>query len=171
MKMRTTLPFASGLVAGVAITALLICGLPRVMAAGHIASAGGTGGAVARVKSEGIMNNYPDGKFHGDQPVTRFEAAVVLDRFVQYVERGRKPLHDTSTRVPDSKASAPAGTPAHKAQLALMDGRFLPTDSVLFKAPGTAPVTASQFADAVAHTVNRVVDRSIPATPNTNPED
>ena len=173
MKMRTVLPFALGLVAGVAITALLIIGVPRVQAAGHLAAApsAGTAGAVSRVKSEGIMRNEADGKFHGDQPVTRYEAAVVLDHFVQYVEQGRKPLHDTSVHLPDSKASAPVGSEAHKAQMALMDGRFLPTDSVLFKAPGTQPVTADQFADAVAHTVNRVVDRSMPATPDTNPED
>lgn len=173
MKMRTTLPFVSGLVAGIAVTALLISGLPRVLAAGHFAaiSSGGPAGAVSRVKSEGIMHNEADGKFHGNQPVTRYEAAVVLDRFVQYVEQGRKPLHDTSIKVPASKASAPPGHWAHNAQMSLMDGRFLPTDSILFKAPGTQPVTADQFADALAHTVNRVVDRSLPKTPNTNPED
>lgn len=173
MKTRTVLLFACGLVAGVALTALLITAVPRVQAAGHLASApaGGAAGAVSRVKSEGIMRNEADGQFHGNQPVTRFEAAVVLDRFVQYVEQGRKPLHDTSIHVPVSKASAPVGSEAHQAQMALMDGRFLPTDSVLFKAPGTQPVTADQFADALSHTVNRVVDRSLPKTPNTNPED
>ena len=61
---------------------------PRDLPPGHWAA-----GAVKRVVHENIMGTTPDGRFQGNQPVTRYELAVALDRFVHYVEAGRKPLH------------------------------------------------------------------------------
>ena len=50
---------------------------------GHFAA-----GAVGRVVKQSIMGTAKDGRFNGNQPVTRYELAVALDRFVQYIEAG-----------------------------------------------------------------------------------
>lgn len=173
MKQRAFLPFAAGLVAGAVLTAVLVGGLPRVWGASaqfaDVPAHAPAAPAVQSLKSEGVVQGYPDHKYHGSRPLTRYEAAVVLQRFVTYVEKGRQPLHDTSISIPDSRASAPAGHWAHDSQIALMHGRFLPTDSPVLQGPGSHPVTADQFADALSATVNRVSDRSLPPTPNADP--
>jgi len=42
--------------------------------------------AVAGVTAAGIMGGLPDGTFHGDRPVTRYELASALDRLLQKIE-------------------------------------------------------------------------------------
>jgi hypothetical protein len=178
MKLRSFLSFAAGLAVGAALTVAFIAGPPRVKAApvqtaAHYADidGGSAASAIKRLSSEGILVASPDKKFHGDQVVTRYEMAVVLDRFVRYIEKGRKPLHVTSTSVTDSQVSAPVGHWAHAAQIALVRGRFVPVDSPLMQPPGTKPVTATQFSDALASTVARISDRSLPPTPNADDPD
>jgi len=41
--------------------------------------------AVWKLASEGILIGYPDGTFRGDEPITRYEAAVVLERLYDIV--------------------------------------------------------------------------------------
>jgi hypothetical protein len=174
MKTRTFFPFAAGLALGVVLTAALVYGPSRVKAApahtaAHYMDVSGSGPAVAsinRLYAEGILVASSDKKFHGDQPVTRYEMAVLLDRFVHYVEQGRKPLHNLSASVTDSQVSAPVGHWAHASQMALLRGKFLPVNSPLVQPPGGEVVTAAQFSDAMATTVNRVSDRALPQTPD-----
>lgn len=142
---------------------LVLCGGAAVMAGpppdvppGHWAAS-----AVRRVSQKKIMAGEPDGKFHGEKPVTRYELAVALDRMVRYIEAGRKPLHATP---PQAGAPVPVGAdPSVKAAVAhLSRNGFLPLSSPILKGRGTELVTARQLSDALAQVTIRLSDRSIP---------
>ncbi|HEX5324450.1 MAG TPA: S-layer homology domain-containing protein [Capsulimonadaceae bacterium] len=174
MKLRSLLPFAAGLAVGGLLTATFAVGVARVKAApaqpaasfADVPTGNPAAPSVGQLHKHGVVIGYPDKKFHGDRSVTRYEMAVVLDRFVKYIEQGRKPLHTTSVPTTSSQASAPAGHWAHDSQLALIKGRFIPATSFLLQRPGNKPITAAQFSQALGATVNRVSDRSLPPTPD-----
>lgn len=42
--------------------------------------------AIAKLASEGLIKGYPDGQFKGQRPITRYEAAVLVNRAVDYLE-------------------------------------------------------------------------------------
>lgn len=127
-------------------------------------------GAVESVKNKSIMGGKADGKFHGAEYVTRYELAVILDRFVTYNEQLHKPIKQTSIPGP-YKVSAPVGHWAHNAQVHLVQDQFLPKDSPILAAPGAAKVTKEQLVDALSQTMIRVSDRSIaPMDEDTEPE-
>ena len=130
--------------------------LPKDVPARHWAA-----GSVGRVTHEKIMGRDVDGRFRGDKPVTRYELAVTLDRFVRYVEAARKPLHPAEKPVP---VSVPArATQAEGAALThLVSQGFLPADSPLLKKDGHQPVTATELSDALAAVTIRLSDRAEP---------
>ena len=129
---------------------------PRDLPPGHWA-----GGAVKRVVHENIMGTTPDGRFRGDAPVTRYELAVALDRFVTYIEAGRKPLHAQTFRVP--ARLAPAANPIQRRALAhLVANGFLPQSSPLVTKNGNIPVTAKETSDALAAVTIGLSDRAEP---------
>lgn len=117
--------------------------------------------SVDSVTSKKLMAALPDGKFHGDKPVSRYELAVTLDRFVRYIEAGRKPLHPTQAKAP---VAIPASAPADVRQALkhLTNEGFLPAKSPLLTRPGTKPATAQELADALAQITIRLSDRSLP---------
>ncbi len=55
--------------------------------------------AVKEVVAKGILQGFPDGTFRGDQPVTRYELAVALARFMRHVEESLKDLKARTPRV------------------------------------------------------------------------
>lgn len=55
--------------------------------------------AVKEVVAKGIMKGFPDGTFRGNQPVTRYELAVTLARFMRHVEESLKDLKARTPRV------------------------------------------------------------------------
>ena len=55
-------------------------------------------GSVGRVEHEKIMGRDPDGRFHGDKPVTRYELAVTLDPL--------RPLPGSGAQTPPCGAAA-----------------------------------------------------------------
>lgn len=60
--------------------------------------------ALKEVVAKGIMNGFPDGTFRGDQPVTRYELAVTLARFMRQVEES---LKDLKARTPKVSIAVP----------------------------------------------------------------
>ncbi len=130
--------------------------MPRDLPPGHWA-----GGSVKRVMHENIMGTTPDGRFRGDAPVTRYELAVALDRFVSYIEAGRKPLHAQAFPVP--ARLSPAANPAERQALThLVANGFLPKSSPLVTKNGSVPVTAKETSDALAAVTIRLSDRAEP---------
>ncbi|MCS6830894.1 MAG: S-layer homology domain-containing protein [Armatimonadota bacterium] len=55
--------------------------------------------AVKEVVAKGIMKGFPDGTFRGEQPVTRYELAVTLARFMRQVEESLKELKARTPKV------------------------------------------------------------------------
>lgn len=128
--------------------------LPRDVPAHHWAA-----GAVDRVVHQRIMGRDPDGRFRGDKPVTRYELAVTLDRFVRYMEAAHKPLH-TEASPPTPSVPAPAPPEARRALTHLVSQRFLPPSSPLLTRPGSHTVSASELTDALAAVTIRLSDRA-----------
>ncbi len=117
--------------------------------------------SVASVTAKKLIAPLPNGQFNSDKPVTRYELAVALDRFVRYIEAGRKPLHPTTAQAPAPLAPrAPAD--AKQARAHLTQGGFLPAKSPLLTRDGTKPATAQELADALAQITVRLSDRSLP---------
>ena len=125
--------------------------------------------AVNQLAAKGIVQGTPaaPGKkpvvvYDGNQFVTRYEAAVLLDRFAKAMEQSRRPLHrQTQASVPPLPA-----TWAHDAQADLAQANFLPVSSPLLQGTGNMPVTSSEFSAALAQVVTRISDRSLPPTVN-----
>ncbi len=129
--------------------------LPRDVPVGHWAAH-----AVRRVTARRLMTPAPDGKFHGDRPVTRYELAVTLDRFVRDIEAARRPLSagpDAPTHFHRPRPAAADASLRH-----LVGGGFLPASSPLVVKDGARPATAQELADALAQVTIRLSDRSLP---------
>ena len=123
--------------------------------------------SVDRVVGKKVMRPRPDGKFHGSAYVTRYELAVTLDRFAQYIETAQKPLHVTALPAPKLAPGTPANV--RLALTHLVTAGFLPAKSPLVTQTGNKPVTAQQLADAMAHVTVRLSDRSLPTTKEADP--
>ena len=128
--------------------------LPRDVPPGHFAA-----GSVKRVVHENIMGTTKDGRFQGSQPVTRYELAVALDRFVQYIEAGRKPLHAQTFPAP-APLPAAANPAQRQALIHLVTQGFLPAASPLVTQNGAALVTAKETSDALASVTIALSDRA-----------
>jgi hypothetical protein len=119
--------------------------------------------AVVSVTAKKLMD-APGGAFQGDKPVTRYELAVTLDRLVNYIEEGRKPLHPTAppqpVRVP-SKASATV----RAALTHLTADNFIPSDSILLQGTGREVVTADQLTTILSQVTIRISDRALGPPP------
>lgn len=139
--------------------------LPSDVPANHPAA-----GAVEDLIKKGVVKPAPDSKFHGAQPVTRYELAVVLDKLIDYIEDAHKPIKQTKYPAPSSALTAPVGSAAREAQSRLLLDGFVPISSPLLVAKlGDSPVTASELATILGTVVNRLNDRSIPVTENAAP--
>ena len=175
-----------------ALTALVLLAAPPVRAQStfpdvpddHWAAA-----AVKRVVEAGIMTGYPQGasssqkpaaqkkptkqSYSGNKPVTRYELAVTLYRFVQYLERADRQKGAGRYRTgnvarpasPDRSAKAsPPVTSGAEAVKRLIAAGYLPASTPLAK-NGGALVTADQLADAMAQVIKRYSERRVPITP------
>ncbi len=107
-------------------------------------------GAVQKLKDEGILRGYPDGTLKGDQPVTRYELAAALVRFVEFFQEAWRPLR--SEKQPQSIRSCTE----------LVEEGFLPKDTVLSK-DTRKPVTSQELADALASLAKRLIELKVPA--------
>ena len=116
--------------------------------------------AVREMKDAGIMKGYADGKFQGDKPVTRYELAVALERFIQFVEASRKPLAPEGAK-PESAPTKPGPGPEKPGAWAkpsldlLVNEQFLPKDSPLLK-EGNKPADAELLAQSLTSVAVRL---------------
>lgn len=133
-------------------TAYAASAAPPDVPAKHWAAA-----SVQSVTDKKIMGTLSDGKFHGSKPVTRYELAVALDRFVRYIEAGRMPL-TTSPKATGSKGF----TNTSPAVADLLANSFISAESPIAKGTGRELVTAEQLADALGQVTIRLSDRSLP---------
>lgn len=128
--------------------------------------------SVSQLVRAGIVTGYsaapPGGKappapakkagYNGNKPVTRYELAVTLYRFVQYLERADKQRKSTT----GARATPIGGAAAAKSLIAR---GYLPKNTPLAQSGGTL-VTANQLADAMAQIIARHTERKTPLTPD-----
>jgi len=131
------------------------------------------------MKDDGVVRGYPDGTFKGDQPVTRYELAAALVRFVEFIQENERLLakdarKPATVRAPEAvrpgkdasgqKASPRIASTAGGSAAALVDGGFLPKDSILLK-DGPKQVTPDELADALASVAKRVIELRVKEEP------
>jgi hypothetical protein len=121
---------------------------------------------VAKLASAGIVKGHPVAKnqkatgkesYNGDKPVTRYELAVTLYRFVLYIERAER------QKKGNLKVDAPIDGP--QAIRKLIAEGYLPRDTPLAK-EGTKVVTANELADAMTRVITRSREKATPVTPD-----
>jgi len=121
--------------------------------------------AVADLQTKGIVTKQDGAQFNGNQYLTRYEAAVYLDRLVHYIEAGHQPLH--TTVLPPKQMPKIAAGPGHNAMVDLAKYGFVDPKDVILTAPATAPVTTTQMSHITAHVIIRLEDRrTVPPTPD-----
>lgn len=118
--------------------------------------------SVEALAEKGIMKGYPGGDYRGDRPVTRYELAAALERFVIYMREALKQIE------PPKATPAPTQPESEKAKPAdpvtfLKSGGFLTEDSVLLQKDTTKPVTTDQLAQALATVAAKLVEENVPS--------
>jgi hypothetical protein len=122
--------------------------------------------AVSQITGMGIMKGYPDSTFKGDKPVTRYELAVALARFVEFINASHKPLLPSSeNKVEMSKIKCPFWARSSVETLTL--GEYLQSDSTIIN-DGAKPVTSEDLANALASVAARIIELD---TPDSGAED
>lgn len=109
---------------------------------------------------QGAQKPAPPAKpgYNGNKPVTRYELAVTLYRFVQYIERA----NSRPTSKSGAQVSPASGADAVKR---LVAGGYLPKTTPL-GTQGATPVTANQLADALTSVITRTREKKTPITPD-----
>ncbi len=131
--------------------------------------------SVDKLTTVGIIKGYPSapfapadtakpgkatGGYNGDKPVTRYELAVTLYRFVQYVERANK---QPKGKLP-IKGEPKSGAQAVKS---LVAGGYLPAKTPL-AIEGGKIVTAKQLSAALAQVIMKTRETTVPASPDSD---
>ncbi len=98
-------------------------------------------------------------KYDGNKPVTRYELAVTLYRFVQYIE------HADAQRKTKFGAQAAHPSDGPTAIKLLIAKGYLPATTPLAK-DGDKPVTANQMADALAAVITKSREKTTPISPD-----
>lgn len=169
------LPIAAGIaVCAVIASAAVVSGAQsgrfRDVPANHWASQ-----SVDKLATVGIIKGYPSapfapadttkpgktaGGYNGDKPVTRYELAVTLYRFVQYVERANK---QPKGKLP-IKGEPKSGAQAVKS---LVAGGYLPAKTPLATEGGKV-VTAKQLSAALAQVIMKTRETTVPPSPDSD---
>jgi hypothetical protein len=121
---------------------------------------GGPTAAAPFAPSEPSSHKGTPLRFDGEKPVTRYELAVTLYRFVVYIERADK---QPKGKLP-IKGEPTSGPQAVKTLIAQ---GYLPKDTPLAD-NGAAPVTARQFADALSAVIVESRDYATPPSPDSD---
>ena len=117
--------------------------------------------AVGKMAALGVM--MPDkpkpaaSGFDGSKAVTRYELALTLWRFVQYLERADKQKR--------GKSQVFAPRTGEEAVKALIAQGYLPKNSPLAKDGGKS-VSADQLGDALTMVLAKVREKKVPVTPD-----
>lgn len=116
--------------------------------------------AVQQMSDEGVMSGYPDSTFKGDKPVTRYELAVALARFAEFMEAGRKPLVSPEQK-PQSKTAVKKSPKWAKSSVNyLTSNLFLPADSPIIM-DGDKPATSEDVAQALTSFSATYIKRNV----------
>lgn len=113
--------------------------------------------SVSKLVDIGVVKGYPDETYRGDQNVTRYELAVVLDRIVYFIQQSNKPVSAAVEQSLDTKTTD-TPNPAQK----LAENGYIEKDSPLLK-DRNKPVTTDELSRAIATVTAKLVEETTPA--------
>jgi hypothetical protein len=120
----------------------------------------GYGSSPLQAASPGQAKPAAKPSFDGNKPVTRYELAITLYRFVQYIER--------ANARPKSKGGAsaplPPATSGADAVRRLIAGGFLPKNTPLAN-QGDKTATTNELVDALTSVIAKNRENATPITP------
>jgi hypothetical protein len=116
--------------------------------------------SVQRLAEKDVLNGYPDSTFRGDRPVTRYELAVALAQFAEFIEAGRKPLVRSNPAVKSGSIRANCPVWATSSVNLLVDNMFLSADSPVIT-DGSKKVTGEDLAQALSSFGARIVELDV----------
>lgn len=123
--------------------------------------------SVDKLAEMGVVKGYPDSMFRGDKPVTRYELATVLRRFIEYMRESWKPITEGNKQDNPAEARSDSQSTTKQDQdpiAFLRDGGFLTEDSVLLQEDKNKPVTVDQLAQALATVAAKLTEERVPAS-------
>lgn len=98
--------------------------------------------------------------YNGNKPVTRYELAVTLYRFIQYVERA-----DNQKKMKQGVQAKPEPKTGAEAVKRLVAEGYLPKTTPLAQ-QGDKLVTANQMAETLAYVIAKSREKKTPLTPD-----
>lgn len=125
---------------------------------------------VQQLKEQGIVTGYPDGRFLGDKPVTRYELAVLLVRFTQVLSQSTNTQvslqnsqqgHIKKTQTKAAKQNSSGVRQLDEPAKVLFRNGFIPQTSPLLNEPNKQ-VTAQELADTLAWIAKRFIELKVP---------
>ncbi len=101
--------------------------------------------AISKVADKGLITGYKDGKFGPNDPVTRGQMAVIMDRFESYMKNGEVPAEKEETKSEEPKTDEKEET---KTEVKEDENSVVATDLELVYHLGTAADnTTNSFAE------------------------
>lgn len=134
--------------------------------------------SVAKLAEAGILTGYPaqGGKpapkpaisanksgYNGNKPITRYELAAVLYRFVTYIERA-----DRQKKSKMGVQAMPAVPPAtgKTAMLLLVKNGYVPAKSAFATGNGAKVVTADELSLVLSEVITKSREKTTPVSPD-----
>lgn len=115
--------------------------------------------AVKELTDKGIVQGYPGSEFKGNQPITRYELAVTLARFVEIMAPPKKDAAQPAAKDVSCEAKAPDWAAASIEML--KKGNFLPAESPIMT-DGKKAATAEDVSQALAAVAARLIELRVP---------
>ena len=117
--------------------------------------------AVRKLSDEGVLTGYSDSTYRGDRPVTRYELAVALARFAEFIEAGRNTLGTGNNgKVSGSIKKSDYPEWAYNSIDFLTRNLFLKENSPII-ADGSKPATDEDLAQSFSSIAARIVELEV----------
>jgi hypothetical protein len=116
--------------------------------------------AVNQLADEGVLTGYPDSCFKGDRFVTRYELAVALARFAEFIEAGRTPLIKSQKTGSEASDTSLGPSWARDSIDFLTVNKYLPADSPIMIG-GSGNATTEDLAQALSSIAGRIVELEV----------
>lgn len=117
-------------------------------------------GAVQQLSDNRVLTGYPDSTFRGDRPVTRYELAVALARFAEFIEAGRADLSSDNAKVGTTLEKTKHPEWARKSIDFLIINMFLEDDSPIIT-DGWKSATSEDLAQSFSSMLARIVELDV----------
>ena len=115
--------------------------------------------AVQALENPGIVKGFPDGTFRGDQPVTRYELAVVVSRMMKYFEASLP--KGTTLLTPPKELKAEIGRITGPDAVGFLQSQKVPMPDDFLKSL-RSNTTVNEVADVLSGAFTQLVELTSP---------